>query len=97
MGYSEDEATELYILSKNISEDLLMSINDATISLSMVLMADLFTHEDTKNLLNSLCKKISNPTIPQLKKRIKYSRNPMEEKKLQQELNEAYKEQKRKR
>lgn len=35
------------------------------------------------------------PNIPQLKKRIKYCRNPMEKKKLQQELNMAYKEQKR--
>lgn len=35
------------------------------------------------------------PNIPQLKKRIKYCRNPMEKKKLQQELNQAYKEQKR--
>lgn len=35
------------------------------------------------------------PTIPQLKKRIKYCKNPMEKKKLQQELNQAYKEQKR--
>lgn len=35
------------------------------------------------------------PTTPELKKRIKYCRNPMEKKKLQQELNQAYKEQKR--
>lgn len=35
------------------------------------------------------------PNIPQLKKRIKYCRNPMEKKKLQQELNQVYKEQKR--
>ena len=40
-------------------------------------------------------------TIPQsdissLKKRIKYCKNPMEKKKLQQELNALYKEQKRK-
>lgn len=35
------------------------------------------------------------PNIPQLKRRIKYCRNPMEKKKLQQELNQVYKEQKR--
>lgn len=33
--------------------------------------------------------------IPEIKKRIKYCRNPMEKKKLQQDLNMAYKEQKR--
>lgn len=35
------------------------------------------------------------PNILQLKKRIKYCKNPMEKKKLQQELNQAYKKQKR--
>ena len=35
------------------------------------------------------------PDIPSLKKRIKYCKNPMEKKKLQQELNALYKEQKR--
>lgn len=49
--------------------------------------------------MNELFEKLSNvddikPDIPQLKKRIKYCRNPMEKKKLQQELNQAYKEQK---
>lgn len=35
--------------------------------------------------------------IPTLKKRIKYCKNPMEKKKLEQELNALYKEQKRNR
>lgn len=38
---------------------------------------------------------LSQPDIPSLKKRIKYCKNPMEKKKLQQELNALYKEQKR--
>lgn len=50
--------------------------------------------------MSELFRKISTvddikPTIPELKKRIKYCKNPMEKKKLQQELNQAYKEQKR--
>lgn len=59
---------------------------------------DLFALKD----MSELFKKLSTvddikPDIPQLKKRIKYCRNPMEKKKLQQELNMVYKEQKRKR
>ncbi len=38
---------------------------------------------------------LSQPDIPSLKKRIKYCKNPMEKKKLRQELNALYKEQKR--
>ena len=38
---------------------------------------------------------IPQPDISSLKKRIKYCKNPMEKKKLQQELNALYKEQKR--
>lgn len=38
---------------------------------------------------------LSQPDIPSLKKRIKYCKNPMEKKKLLQELNALYKEQKR--
>ena len=37
----------------------------------------------------------SQSDIPSIKKRIKYCKNPMEKKKLQQELNALYKEQKR--
>ena len=43
--------------------------------------------------VNNSCQKSS---ISNLKKRIKYCKNPMEQKKLQQELNSLYKEQKRK-
>lgn len=50
--------------------------------------------------MSELFKKLSTiddikPNIPQLKKKIKYCRNPIEKKKLQQELNRVYKEQKR--
>ena len=40
---------------------------------------------------------IPQPDISSLKKRIKYCKNPMEKKKLQQELNALYKEHKRNR
>lgn len=58
----------------------------------------IITNQDTKELLE-MQKQIvvAEPSIPQLKKRIKYCRNLMEKKKLQQELNQAYKEQKKKR
>ena len=48
-------------------------------------MSDLFNQESP-----------SQPDISSLKKRIKYCKNPMEKKMLQQELNDLYKEQKRK-
>lgn len=56
----------------------------------------IFTSQDTEELFE-LQKEIGIyvSTIPELKKRIKYCRNPMEKKKLQRELNQAYKEQKR--
>lgn len=53
------------------------------------------TNQDTKELLNGQ-KEIGTVelSIPELKKRIKYCKNHLEKKKLQQELNHAYKEQK---
>ena len=47
--------------------------------------------------MSELCNEesLSQPDISSLKKRIKYCKNPMEKKKLQQELNALYKEQKR--
>ena len=49
--------------------------------------------EKMSDLLNQ--ESPSQPDISFLKKRIKYCKNPMEKKKLQQELNALYKEQKR--
>ena len=43
------------------------------------------------------CREPPKQDIPTLKKRIKYCKNPMEKKKLEQELNTLYKEQKRNR
>lgn len=64
----------------------------------MAAMSELFVSaRDVDAFLNCVPQSIqSNTNIPELKKRIKYCRNPMEKKKLQQELNQAYKEQKRK-
>ena len=47
--------------------------------------------------MSDLCNNdlLPQPDISSLKKRIKYCKNPMEKKKLQQELNALYKEQKR--
>lgn len=64
---------------------LLESINPFGLEDMSELFRELSTIDDIK------------PTIPELKKRIKYCRNPMEKKKLQQELNQAYKEQKKRR
>lgn len=75
-----------------------ISVEDATTKL-MAAMPELFMSvRDVDAFLNCIPQCIqSNTNIPELKKRIKYCRNPMEKKKLQQELNQAYKEQKRKR
>lgn len=64
---------------------LLESIDPFSLKDMSELFKELFTVDDIR------------PNIPQLKKRIKYCKNPMEKKKLQQELNIAYKEQKKKR
>lgn len=68
-----------------IREDagLLEVINPFSLENMSELFKELSTIDDIK------------PNIPELKKRIKYCRNPMEKKKLQRELNQAYKEQKR--
>lgn len=97
MGLSEEESTQLYELSKEYSEKMpYLSIGDATLRL-MTIMPDVFkSGRDVDAFLNNITQnKNVNLTIPELKKRIKYCRNPMEKKKLQQELNQAYKEQKR--
>ena len=82
---------------KNMSDALGMSIeeyankliyfNDGTAFPTCELL------EKMSDLLNQ--ESPSQPDISSLKKRIKYCKNPMEKKKLQQELNVLYKEQKR--
>ena len=50
----------------------------------------------TEELMESCNEKLSfQETIPNLKKRIKYCKNPMEKKRLEKELNGLYKENKR--
>lgn len=97
LGFSEEESTQLYDLAEKYSEKMLhMSIDDVTLRLTAT-MSDVFkSGRDVDVFLNHIPQnKDVNSIIPQLKKRIKYCRNPMEKKKLQQELNMAYKEQKR--
>lgn len=97
IGLSEEESTQLYKLSKEYSEKIpYISIDDATLRL-ITIMPDVFkSGRDADTFLNNIPQnKNVNSTIPELKKRIKYCRNPMEKKKLQQDLNQAYKEQKR--
>lgn len=92
-----DKINEVSIGYQLKVDDLLMSVNNER-SYKMQTQDIILTHNDTQELLNMMA--TSNdikPDIPQLKKRIKYCRNPMEKKKLQQELNQVYKEQKRRR
>lgn len=89
-GYSTETILELAKVSSNIN-DLRKSngLSEADYPLSLEKLRELWEAlSDTEEI---------KPTIPQLKKRIKYCRNPMEKKKLQHELNKVYKEKKRKR
>lgn len=75
----------------------LLSMTKLGIVCSETMNAEDASHMQTSEILNN---KLLNsnkyaPTIPELKKRIKYCRNPMERKQLQLELNMAYKEQKK--
>ena len=88
---------ESFQAMKNMSDALGMSIeeyankliyfNDGTAFPTYELL------EKMSDLLNQ--ESPSQPDISSLKKRIKYCKNPMEKKMLQQELNALYKEQKR--
>lgn len=88
VGYTEDIATQLYNFANEYS------VNASNL---MAIMSDIFiSKRDVESFLNAILQNVnSKPDIPQLKKRIKYCRNPLEKKKLQQELNMAYKERKR--
>lgn len=67
-------------------------MGDATLKLMAAMQEVFIRGRDVDILTNSLSQIMENkPTIPGLKRRIRYCRNPMEKKKLQQELNEAYK------
>ena len=66
-------------------------MGDATLKLMAAMQEVFIRGRDVDILPNSLSQIMENkPTIPGLKRRIRYCRNPMEKKKLQQELNEAY-------
>lgn len=96
MGFSEEESTQIYDLAKEYFEKMPYLLIDDVILHLMSIMFDVFrSGRDVDVFLNNISQnKDVKPTIPQLKKRIKYCRNPMEKKKLQQELNRVYKEQK---
>lgn len=93
IGCSEEQSIKLHNLVKEYSKKIPnISIGEATLKL-MAAMPELFVSaRDVDAFLNCVSQSIqSNTNIPELKKRIKYCRNPMEKKKLQQELNAAYK------
>lgn len=70
----------------------LLSMTKLGIVCSETMNAEDVSHMQISEILNN--NKYA-PTISELKKRIKYCRNPMERKQLQQELNMVYKEQKK--
>lgn len=84
------------IPNKDIILDSVSKINELREDAGLLESINPFGLEDMSELFRKLSTVDDiKPTIPQLKKRIKYCRNPMEKKKLQQELSQAYKEQKR--
>lgn len=92
MGFSEKESIKLY----NLAEVENMPMDDAIAWLITVMPYVFISVRDVESLLNILSQnKDIKPTIPELKKRIKYCRNHMERRTLQQKLNIAYKEQKK--
>lgn len=99
-GHSLENATKLYNLTKVYLKKISGgSVEDDAMLSTIRTMPDIFSSlKDVDKFLNSISQNIKiEPTIPEIKKRIKYCRNPMEKKKLQQELNMAYKEQKKRR
>lgn len=90
----EDESLQAM---KNMSEALEMSIDELASQLHYFNDGSAFpTYELLEKMSDLYNKKLTPQTdIPSLKKRIKYCKNPMEKKKLQQELNTLYKELKR--
>lgn len=81
---SEQNSLTIEII-KNISDKF---CNDNSVFSEKVEVSDSYCKSKEQN-------EITKDNIPSLKKRIKYCKNPMEKKKLQQELNTLYKEQKR--
>ena len=82
---------------KNIAGVFGMSINEFANHLIYFDDGTAFPTGKLLEQMSELCneKPLPQPDISSLKKRIKYCKNPMEKKKLQQELNALYKEQKR--
>lgn len=81
---SEQNSLTIEII-KNISDKF---CNDNSVFSEKVEVSDTYCKPKEQN-------EITKDNIPSLKKRIKYCKNPIEKKKLQQELNALYKEQKR--
>lgn len=82
---------------KNIAGVFGMSINEFANHLICFDDGTAFPTGKLLEQMSELCNEDSlpQPDISSLKKRIKYCKNPMEKKKLQQELNALYKEHKR--
>lgn len=89
---------ESFQAMKNMSDALGMSIEEYANKLIYFNDGTAFPTYELLEKMSDLWNKdlLPQPDIPSLKKRIKYCKNPMKKKKLQQELNALYKEQKRK-
>lgn len=94
---------EEYVKNK-IQEELGINVEPNTLTIENIKsMLNQFCNNNSvfsEEVSDSYCEfreqnKFSKDDVSSLKKRIKYCKNPMEKKKLQQELNALYKEQKR--
>lgn len=86
-------------IEARIQNELEQEYKDLNVESQGDLFEDLFKTAKEFDLLDDLALVPEPPKqdIPTLKKRIKYCKNPMEKKKLEQELNALYKEHKRNR